>query len=250
MGETVKRLPLIDAEKFNSLIDLLQTSSSRQKLLDTTTRTPEEAGLIESHGEAVKSVKNKSSLASRDIINFLNKQDNYKKSLLPTVNDDDGDGNGGNAAPRPAGTPVPVKPSTVAGSRRLITQFLESKNIKPTEQGIRVSATKHIPVSYEDMITDLTHNYNRTQGNLTLANRDRVIGLLKKVNLPVSYICNREIKEQYKIAMASEKTSEDERPTTSRTYSTPRRPTTCLRRPATSSEIKSRIGKQRSYFFT
>jgi hypothetical protein len=98
MGETVKRLALIDAEKFNSLIDLLQTSSSRQKLLDTTTRTPEEAGLIESHGEAVKSVKNKSSLASRDIINFLNKQDNYKKSLLPTVNNDDGDGNGGNAA--------------------------------------------------------------------------------------------------------------------------------------------------------
>ena len=116
MGETVKRLTLIDAEKFNLLIDLLRDNLLHQKLLDTTTRTPEETGLIEAHGEAVKSVKNKSSLAGRNIINFLNKQDNYKKSLVPDVDNDD-DGAPAANKPRPPGTPVPVKPSTIAGSR-------------------------------------------------------------------------------------------------------------------------------------
>ena len=73
MGENVKRLTLIDAEKFNTLMELLQTNTARQKLLNDATRTPEEAGLIESHNTALQSVKNKSTLAGTDI-NYLKKK--------------------------------------------------------------------------------------------------------------------------------------------------------------------------------
>jgi hypothetical protein len=63
-------------------MEFLQNNTARQKILDDTTRTPEEAGLIESHNNAVKSVKNNSSLAGADIINYLNKKDSYRKSLI------------------------------------------------------------------------------------------------------------------------------------------------------------------------
>ena len=69
MGENVKRLTLIDAEKFNTLMELLQNNTARQKILDDATRTPEEAGLVESHKTVMDSVKNKS-----DIINYLKKK--------------------------------------------------------------------------------------------------------------------------------------------------------------------------------
>ncbi|CAB3987890.1 Hypothetical predicted protein [Paramuricea clavata] len=205
---------------------------------NTTTRTPEEAGLIEAHGEAVKSVKTKSSVAGRDIINFLNKKDNYKKSIVPDVDNDDGAQ--GAAPPPTAANPTPVKPATVACSRRLITNFLASKNVKPQENGIRTNTGTNLPISYDDMITDLTHNFTRTQPNLTIANRDRVITLLKRINMPVSYIRNKEMKEQYKIALESEENTHT--PLTTRTTTTP------LRRPLTTTPTTSRIGRSRKYF--
>ena len=104
MGENVKRLALIDAEKFNSLMKLLQNNTARQKLLDDTTRTPEEAGLIESHNTVLK---NKSSLAGTDVINYLKKKDNYRESL--NLDASEGDPNSTAAQPAAGGSGQPAQ---------------------------------------------------------------------------------------------------------------------------------------------
>jgi hypothetical protein len=54
-------------------MELLQGNTSRQKIVDDAVRSSEEAGLIESHKNMLKSVGNKSSLGGTDIINFLRK---------------------------------------------------------------------------------------------------------------------------------------------------------------------------------
>jgi hypothetical protein len=68
MGNHVKRLTLIDAEKFNSLMELL-----------------EEAELVHSYKDMMSSVENKSSLARTDIVNYLNKKRKFKDSLVPPL---------------------------------------------------------------------------------------------------------------------------------------------------------------------
>ena len=63
MGDEVKRLALIDAGKFNALMEMFTENNNRQKLLSDAKRSAEEAGLIESRATVLKSVKNKSSTA-------------------------------------------------------------------------------------------------------------------------------------------------------------------------------------------
>ena len=111
MGGNVKRLALIDAERFNNLMELLQSNAKRQKIVDDATHTPEESGLVESHNNMISSVKNKSSLAGTNIINFLNKKGNFQKSLQ--VEKDEGTAEG---ATNPAAQPPVLngKPGMVA----------------------------------------------------------------------------------------------------------------------------------------
>ena len=78
MGDEVKRLALIDAGKFNALMEMFTENNNRQKLLSDAKRSAEEAGLIESRATVLKSVKNKSSTAGNDVINYLKKPDNYR----------------------------------------------------------------------------------------------------------------------------------------------------------------------------
>jgi hypothetical protein len=125
MGDNVRRLALIDAEKFNSLIDLLETNTARQKILDDATRTPEAAGLIESHATAINSVKNKSTLAGTDIINYLRKKDNYQKSVAPPT--DEGDTGAVDPPPQPPeNTP---KVGTIASAEKLINAHFKAKGV-------------------------------------------------------------------------------------------------------------------------
>ncbi|CAB3991455.1 Hypothetical predicted protein [Paramuricea clavata] len=81
MGDNVRRLTLIDAEKHNNLMLLLQDLTNRQKILDDSKRTPAEAELVDSHGEMVTSVKNKSSLGPANIVNYMRKKDKYLGEL-------------------------------------------------------------------------------------------------------------------------------------------------------------------------
>jgi hypothetical protein len=213
-GENVKRLTLIDAEKFNSLMELLQTNTARQKILNDATRTPEAAGLIESHGAAINSVKNKSTLAGTDIINYLRKKDNYQKSLATGVGYDD------DAAVDP---PAPVqaaqpKTGTVASAEKLINAHFKAKGVTPSEDGNKIGDSGTLGISYNDMVIDLTHNFTRTQPNLTRVDRQRVLKLLKKTKMPISYVRNKKLKEEYKELLAGEAARAEEYDTHTGTF--------------------------------
>ncbi|CAB3988434.1 Hypothetical predicted protein [Paramuricea clavata] len=152
-----------------------------------------------SQAEVKKSVRDKSSTAGNDIINYLRKTDSYRKSIgLDQAVDDD--------TVAPENNPVPVtagasgaghKPGTVAASAAKIEQHFQKHNVKPTAQGIRYGSND-LNISYQDMLEDLTRNYVQTQPNLNDHSRRRVLLLLKKTNMPISYIRNKTIKEQYK----------------------------------------------------
>ncbi|CAB3978335.1 Hypothetical predicted protein [Paramuricea clavata] len=189
-------------------------NGGRNELLNTAKRSSEEAGLIESRQEVKKSVKNNSSTAGNDIINFLRKTDSYRKSvgLDQPVNDDD---DGANA-------PVPVtagvsgaghKAGTVAASAHKIEQHLQKHDVKPIANGIKMGDTE-LNISYEDMMEDLTRNYTQTQPNLTPNNRRRVLILLKRTGMPVSYVRNKKMKEEYKQLLSVSKPSASASPST------------------------------------
>ncbi|CAB4004474.1 Hypothetical predicted protein, partial [Paramuricea clavata] len=116
---------------------MLTKNNARDEVLNNAKRSSEEAGLIESRQEAKKSVKNNSSTAGNDIINFLRKTDSYRKSVgLDQVVDDDED-------VAAANNPAPVtasasgaghKPGTVAASAAKIEEHLRKHNVKPVPQ--------------------------------------------------------------------------------------------------------------------
>ena len=203
MGDNVRRLALIDAEKFNSLIDLLETNTARQKILDNATRTPEAAGLIESHATAINSIKNKSTLTSTDIINYLRKKDNYQKSVASPT--DEGDTGAVDPPPQPPTSQNTPKVGTIASAEKLINAHFKARGITPSDDGIKIGDTT-LGIPYNDMVMDLTRNFTRTQPNLTIANRKRVLLLLKKSKMPVSYVRNRKLKE-YKTLLGGEQTT-------------------------------------------
>ncbi|CAB4006574.1 Hypothetical predicted protein [Paramuricea clavata] len=176
----------------------LQTNTARQKIFDDATRTPEAAGLIESHATAVNSVKSKSTLAGRDIINYLRKKDNYQKSLATPTDDDAVD-------PPPAQPQATPKVGTIASAEKLINAHFKAKGIIPSEDGIKIGDAT-LGISYNDVVMDLTHNFTRTQPSLTIADRKRVLLLLKKSKMPVSYVRNRKLKEEYKVLLGGEQT--------------------------------------------
>ena len=96
MGENVKCLTVIDAEWYNSLMSLLEQTTKRQKLLSDVKQTATETKLVNSYADMHKSVKNKSSLAEADIVNYLRKKDKYLAETAahpqPQPNNNDGDG--------------------------------------------------------------------------------------------------------------------------------------------------------------
>ena len=65
MGDHVKRLTLIDVEKFNNLMELLEHTAKHQKIVDDAKQSREEAELEHSYKDMMSSVQNKSSLASQ-----------------------------------------------------------------------------------------------------------------------------------------------------------------------------------------
>ncbi|CAB3978620.1 ADP-dependent glucokinase [Paramuricea clavata] len=166
------------------------------ELLNNAKRSAEEAGLIESRQEVKKSVKNNTSTAGNDIINFLRKTESYRKSAgLDQTEEDKGVAPGNAAAPVTAGVSGAAhKPGTVASSTAKIEEHFRKNGVKPIPQGIKF-ADGQLGISYQDMIEDLTRNYTQTQPNLNEKNRHRVLLLLKKTNMPISYIRNKRIKE-------------------------------------------------------
>ena len=200
MGDEVKRLALIDAGKFNALMEMFTENNNRQKLLSDAKRSAEEAGLIESRSTVLKSVKNKSSTAGNDVINYLKKTDNYRRSVgLDNEPDDEPDATAPPAPPAATAGPsgANYKAGTVAASTAKIEEHFRKNGVKPSQNGVNFAGGT-IGVSYNDMLEYLTRNYIQTAPNLDEKKRHKVLLLSRKTNMPVSFIRNKKIKEEYK----------------------------------------------------
>ncbi|CAB4013525.1 Hypothetical predicted protein [Paramuricea clavata] len=140
--------------------------------------------------------------AGNDVINFLRKTDNYRQSLgLDKSEEDDVPPAAGPppATARPSG--ANHKPGTVASSTAKIEEHLRKNGVKPIADGVKFKDGQ-IGVSYNDMMEDLTRNYVQTQPNLDPKGRYKVLLLLKQTNMPISFIRNKKIKEEYKTLLA------------------------------------------------
>ncbi|CAB3995176.1 Hypothetical predicted protein [Paramuricea clavata] len=179
-------------------MDMLTKNNARDEILNNAKRSSEEAGLIESRQEAKKSVREKSSLAGNDIINYLRKTDSYRKSVGLDQPVDDDAAPAGNPPPAAGGSGAGHKPGTVAASAAKIEQHFEKHNVKPIPTGGIKYGDSDLNIPYQDMMEDLTRNNIHTQPNLSNNNRQRVLKLLKKTNMPISYIRNKTLKEEYK----------------------------------------------------
>ncbi|CAB3980639.1 Hypothetical predicted protein [Paramuricea clavata] len=154
----VENMRIHDANKLNTLMDMLAKNNSRQELLSDAKRSAEEAGLIESRQEVQKSVKNNALTAGNDIINFLRKTENYRKSVgLNQTEEDEGVPDGNKPVPATVGpSGAGHKPGTVASSTEKIEEHFRKNGVKPIPQGIKF-ADGQLGISYQDMIEDLTH---------------------------------------------------------------------------------------------
>jgi hypothetical protein len=142
-------------------------------------------------------------LASTDIINYLRKKDNYQKSVASPT--DEGDTGAVDPPPQPPTSQNTPKVGTIASAEKLINAHFKARGITPSDDGITIGDTT-LGISYNDMVMDLTCNLTQTQPSLTIANRKRVLLLLKKSKMPVSYVRNRKLKE-YKTLLGGEQTT-------------------------------------------
>ncbi|CAB3988047.1 Hypothetical predicted protein [Paramuricea clavata] len=232
MGKNVKRLAVIYAELYNSLMTLLEQTSKRQKLLSDVKQTATETELVNSYADMHKSVKNKSSLADTDIVNFLRKKDKYlnETAVQPQnpqpANNNNADGSAAKA----------LVAGTIAYHEKLITNHMKAKGITDTGKGVKYQG-KTMNFSYEDMIEDLTKNSKNT--NLTNAQHDKMLRTLKKSNMPTKYIRNKLLREKYKNLDIEQATQEQAGPAFQKgpTFETPKG------RPKTTRQL----GQKRNY---
>lgn len=76
--QKVKKLQLVDGEKFNALLNILHKEKSEDKILQDATNTPKRVGMIEAHDKMKQSVAKNSPLAGLNKIQYLKKRQNYK----------------------------------------------------------------------------------------------------------------------------------------------------------------------------
>ena len=81
---------------------------------------------------------------------------------------------------------------------KIIGDHLKKHKLVDTDKGLKFGS-KTINVSYDDMMADLTHNYNKTEPHLTNTQQELVLKALKKTKMPVQYIRNKKLHKQYKV---------------------------------------------------
>jgi hypothetical protein len=77
--EPVRSLELVDSERFNRLLTVLQKTLERKDIVEQATASPAEQDYVQSYHDVTKSVKKKSPLAGLDVINYLKKKTNSKE---------------------------------------------------------------------------------------------------------------------------------------------------------------------------
>jgi hypothetical protein len=106
-------------------------------------------------------------------------------------------------APPPTAAPLNIKPSTVAESEKRIAEFLKTRGITSSENGIKTGKDKSLPIAYQDMIYDLTHNIDKKNANLTEGQTIKTLSLLKSIHMPASHIRNKNLRNQHNPAAKS-----------------------------------------------
>jgi enoyl reductase-like protein len=190
MGENVKRLALIDTERYNAMMKSLDQLVSDKKILDNAKQTAAEGELIEGHANMMSSVARKPSHATDDIINYNKKKNNYRNELKER-----------------AATPVVDAAAAVAGaapragslksSETLIRTFLKRKGVAEVDKGVKFGH-KTLSFAYDDMISDLTKNVKKTNTNLSSQQHAKLLKELKRTGMPVGYIRSENLRKQYR----------------------------------------------------
>lgn len=78
MGENVNKLPFANIEKLNPFLHCLDKTNKEQNLIKSVTSTSERLELLESCDKMKKSIKNNSTLAANNKMNFMNKKENIQ----------------------------------------------------------------------------------------------------------------------------------------------------------------------------
>ncbi len=190
----------------------------------------EKQELLDSHERMKRSVKNKSFLAGNDITQFMRKKRKYQKKDNGEVaaggeeQEEEEGANGG----RGGGGPIVAGRGTrtLQIEKRIIT-FFKNKKIVKNRRGTLNYKGWDTGVNYEDLLEDLTHDYKKTETNLSKPVMTKALKVLKKEAMPVSYIKNKKIKSEYKTLIEvnsdSDDVSDSSLPSTS-TLATPKTP--------------------------
>ncbi len=176
MGEA-KKLQVVDMNQFTKLISLLQKKESDDKVVRDVEMSADKMELLDSHEQMKKSVKNKSPLACNDIVQFMRKKRKYKLSTSAG-----GQGQGEEEVENVDGAEVVPKGrgSQVQLTGKRLKSFLTSKKIVKSRKGTLYHNGYDTGVNYEDLVEDLSHNYTKTDTNLSKPQLARALLLLKK----------------------------------------------------------------------
>ena len=196
--EPVRSLELVDSERFNRLITVLQKTLERKDIVEQATASPAEQDYVQSYHDVTKSVEKKSPLAGLDIINYLNKKDKFKGSLAAKAHipqPPDGAPNLGDAG-SPAKKNRPGSMS-VEGSKTKIENFSKEQGVTKSSTGSVSHKGSRYNIPYDDFINDLTHDFTRTPPNMTDGETTLALNFLKKIRLPTSHIRSNRLRSKY-----------------------------------------------------
>ena len=76
MGDDVKKLTLMDTEKYNKMMTQIEQLVSKRKIIEDAKRTQTEAELIDSHDDMINAVKRAPATAMSGIVNYTKKKEN------------------------------------------------------------------------------------------------------------------------------------------------------------------------------
>ena len=170
--EPVRSLELVDSERFNRLITVLQKTLERKDIVEQATASPAQQDYVQSYHDVTKSVKKKSPLAGLDIINYLNKKDKFKGSLAATAHLPQPPSDGAPGRGVGAGSPPKKKRAgsmSVEGSKSKIETFFKEQGVTKSNTGTIVHKGSRLAIPYDDFINDLTRDFTRTQPSMTPA---------------------------------------------------------------------------------
>ncbi len=213
MGEA-KRLQVVDMNQFTKLINLLQKKESDNKVVRDVEMPAEKMELLDSHEQMKKSVKNKSFLAGNNITQFMRKKRKYQErgnggeaGNGEGQEEDGGDGGGGGGG---GGAIVAGRGTKILEIEKRIKTFLKNKKIVKNRRGTLNYKGHDTGVNYDDLLEDLTHDFKKTDTNLSKPIMTKALKVLKKESMPVSYIKNKKIKLEYKTLIDNSGSDDDD----------------------------------------